>query len=102
MKILLLLIIMLSACAQPPQKAVGVKVGDEYYATDQAASFELTKTGDKNKIVCDTKKTGSNIKIKTCTTLEQKRLERKQAEEMRNSNSINNSKRMTRAHDGGG
>ncbi len=93
---LIVFIILISACSNSPQKVIGVKVGDEYYQPDQAASFELTKTGDGSQIVCEKhKKTGSNIKIRTCTTLAQKRLERKQAEDMRNNNSINNAKRMT-------
>ncbi len=98
MKTLLLIIIIagLSACSSSPKKAVAVKIGDEYYATDQAASYELTKKDDKSQIVCQShRKTGSHLKTKSCTTKEQRRLERKQAEEMRRNNSIHNNKVQT-------
>ncbi len=97
--ILLSLFFVLAACSTSPNKAVAVKVGDEYYQTDQASSFELTKTGDKSKIVCQShRKTGSHLKTKSCTTKEQRDIERRQAEEMRRSNSIHNNVRQTREY----
>lgn len=97
--LLTLSIITLCACSNTPKKAVAVKIGDEYYQTDQASSFELTKTGDKSKIVCQShRKTGSHLKMKTCTTKEQRDIERRQAEEMRRTNSIHNNIRQTREY----
>ncbi len=101
--LLLLSAITISACSTSPNKAVAVKVGDEYYQTDQASSFELTKTGDKDKIVCQShRKTGSHLKMKSCTTKEQREIERRQAEEMRRTNSIHNNIRQTREFSGEG
>ncbi len=104
MKLLLLIFFfVLTACNSSPNKVVGVKIGDEYYQTDQASSFKLTKTGDKHEVVCEShRKTGSHLKTKSCTTREEKRRERNQAEDMRRANSIHNSKVLTESFNGDG
>lgn len=70
----------LVACGSNPHKVVAVKVGDEYYKPDNSAAMAIdNKTNER--IVCEKRiVTGSHRKQKTCSTVAQKKEERRVSE----------------------
>ncbi len=74
---ILILTFLLAACSQKPTDIVAVKVGDEYYATDSAASEALADKNSDEEIVCKrVSKTGSRLTTKRCSTRKQIELDR--------------------------
>lgn len=72
-KLLFLTYIFLIGCGTnqnvKTNKVVALGINDEVYSIDKAASLALNNKDETNKIICrKTKKTGSNISSKTCTT----------------------------------
>jgi major membrane immunogen (membrane-anchored lipoprotein) len=96
MKILMLIVlsVLLMACSQKSD-VLGVESEGEYYALDHAAKEAIVNEDDDEQLVCRrTQKTGSHFKVKKCTTKSQLAKEQKEAKEIIDSNSIQNTRRM--------
>ncbi|MCB1583805.1 MAG: hypothetical protein R3E90_13945 [Marinicella sp.] len=97
MKLFLLFIFtfMLAACGSNPNKVVAVKVGDEYYATDQAASQALASDSDE-QVICERRtKTGSHRVQRVCTTESQREKDREDAKKVLDENRSINTRDLT-------
>jgi len=91
MKIVLLIIIslLIMGCSQNKKNIVGVESEGEYYALDHAAKEAVSENDGEQRLVCRrTSKTGSHFKVKRCTTKKQLAAERKAALELRENNSV--------------
>lgn len=102
-KILILVIAMgLAACGSNPHKVAAVKVGDEYYKPDNSAAMALDNKTDE-KLVCERRiVTGSHRKQKTCSTVAQKKEERRAAQERLERDLTHRNRVMTDEKNGGG
>jgi len=90
---LLITIILLTACGQTNVKnnqPVAVKVNDEVYALDQAASLAINDKDSKDHVICqEVEQTGTRFRKKTCTTKRQREFNRKaQKDRLRDAQSI--------------
>ena len=90
--ILMMFCLTIMACSQKSD-VIGVKSGDEYYALDHAAKDAVVNNEDDTKLICRrTQVTGSHFKTKRCTTKKQLEVERKNAQELRDSNALENAR----------
>lgn len=99
--IMLLPILFLVACSNNPNKVVAVKVGEEYYATDQAASQALNDDNEE-QVICERRtKTGSHRVQRVCTTVSQKEKDREDARRIMEQNRSINNRNLTNSKNDG-
>lgn len=90
--VLILLCLTMMACSQKSD-VIGVKSGDDYYALDHAAKDAVVNNDEESKLICRrTQVTGSHFKTKKCTTKAQLEKDRKNAQDLRDTNALENAR----------